>query len=507
MTRSRYQLLTVTGLLAGLVALGMVTLAGGAAPTAPAPAAPASAVPVLGSTVFCPDVRQDGALTTRLSVGAAPLPGRPDATGRVQLRALGASSTGTAPATSPATVLPVDAGAEVAIDLGAGIGDDAAVVTAAGSLAGGLQVEQSTRSPGPGDRGLAVLRCSAPGTEAWFVGGSTSVGDSALLVLANPDTVDAVVDVRGWSGEGVVDPRAGAGIVVPARARAAVRVDDLAPGRSLLALHLSAVRGRFVAALKHSRVVAGTSPAGVEWVPPSPPPALSVVLPGLPPGPGTRSVQVTNPGAEDTQVSLQLTTADGQFVPLGVQTVQVPAGTSVTRDVTAQLGQGAAAVAVLSDEVPVLATGFAVEGLTEIREIAYAGAAGPLTGPALVLDVTVGPGADTTLLLSALSGDGDVVVTPVPLPGNAGPSSAPRTVPVPGGRTATLRLSTLLPPGAPGRFAVVVAPLPGSAPVHAARYVQQAGAGGPLLAVQPLRSGTRSVLRPVVGAEPAAGTR
>jgi len=204
-------------------------------------------------------------------------------------------------------------------------------------------------------------------------------------------------------------------------------------------------------------------------------------------------------------VGLQLTGVDGQLAPEELSGIAVPAGTSVTRDLTAETAAGALAVAVTSSGPPVLAAALVEDGTGQpVREIAYAGAAGPLTGPALVPEVVVGPATTSTLLLSALGVDGEVVVTALPVPGTVGPLPSPRTLPVPGGRTVVLRLAELLPPGAQTRFAVSVAPAPGSGPVHVARSWQEAG---PQRSVTALRSGTSEVTRPAVRADPAAGTR
>lgn len=488
MTRPVAGLLGVVGLLAALV--GVAT---GLPVAVPAPV-PDTAVPVVGRTAVCPDVRQDAGLVSRVTVGIAMLAGATG--GSVVLRELDAAG-GQAP-------VPVSRGGDVALDLAGSVSEGGVVVRASGPSAGGLEVEQVTRGPGPAARGLAVLRCAAPTTDAWFVGGSAAGGSATTLVLANPDGADAVVDITAWSAQGPVDQRAGEGVVVPADARTLVPLQDLAPGRDLLAVRVTAVRGRVAPAVRHERA----GPAGVDWVPASLPPDRLVVLPGLPQGPGARSVQVTNPGREDAVISLQLTGADGQVAPPELAGLTVPAGSSVTRDLTAETALGALAVAVTSSGPPVLAAALVEDGTgAEVREIAYAGAAGPLSGPALVPEVVVGPSTSSTLLLSALGSDGEVVVTALPLPGTGAPLPSPRTLPVPGGRTVALRLAELLPPGSQTRFAVAVAPAPGSGPVHVARSWQEAVTGGPQRSVTALRSGTVEVTRPAVRADPAAGTR
>jgi hypothetical protein len=83
------------------------------------------------------------------------------------------------------------------------------VLAARGAVAAGLAAEHVRRVDDRALRGLTAVRCTAPGTSAWFVGGSTVVGDTAELVLVNAEDAPAVVDVGAWSSDGPVDPRPG----------------------------------------------------------------------------------------------------------------------------------------------------------------------------------------------------------------------------------------------------------------------------------------------------------
>jgi hypothetical protein len=487
---NRLSLLVVTLLLtAGAVAVER-------APHDPAAPARTTSAPVTGASVVCPDLRQQGdVLRTRVSAGVA----GSDVAGPGSLLAQPLRGKGT-----PAP-LPVDRPGQVAAGLGTDIDGDALVVTARGPLAAGLELEQVTRAVGGPNRGLAGLRCQPPSTDSWFVGGSTKVGDASLLVLANVDDAPAVVDVTVWTGAGPVDPRPGRGITVAARSRAAVALDTLAPDRDLLAVHVVVQRGRVASALRHARFD-GRVPRGVEWVPPALPPAASVVVPGLPQGPGRRVVLVTNPGPDPTIVQLQLTTDEAQFVPRGLDGVVVPAATTVATDITLLTDGTPAAVRVSSDGGPVLAGAFVYDsqGTSQVKEFAYAGSTGPLVGGALLTDLVLDRPTESTLLLTAPAGEAVVTVTPVPVVGQSGPLPPAKQVTVPGGRTLALRLSTFLPPGASGRFAVEVRPVR-AAPVYASRYLRERGDLGPLTTLLELRGAAQRVPLPAVVRDPAVG--
>lgn len=465
------RLVAVVAVLALLVGVGEATR------REPPPGPAATAVPLLGAAVVCPDV--DSAAVVAGASGTGP--------GTLRARTLG----------QPYGVLPVrEAGRVAVVDRAAGT----AVVAGTGSVAGGLGVELRTRDLDGPMRGLSAMRCGPAGTSSWSVGGATVAGDSAQLVLANADDSPALVDVTSWSASGPVERRPGRGIAVPARGRVVVELDELAPDRELLALHVEATRGRVAAAVRHSRAD-GRTPRGTDWVPLSPPPATEVLVPGLPAGPGRRTVVVTNPGSDETTVELDLLTDDGQ---VDLEPVVVPAGTSVAREVSEELEQTPAAVRVRSTGGPVLAAGF-VYDLQEgsVRELSWAGAAEPLRGPALLADVALSPPAEVTLLVSAPGEDAVVDLVPLEVVGQDLAPPPPRRLVVPGGTTLALRLSELLPPGTTARLALELRPSGG--PVVASRYVRERAGSGPLTAVLPVVAATGDVLQPAVRPDPLSG--
>ena len=489
MSRPSLSLLAVVALLA----------AGAAAVNAQPRSAPAAATArsadVIGATAICPDLRQDrDVLRTRVSAGVAVAAQGVQGTGTLLAQPL--SATG-----APAK-LPIDAPGQVAVDLGSTLDGDALEVSARGPLAAGLELEQITRGESGSSRGLAGLRCEAPKTEAWFVGGSTQVGDSLTLVMANPDDTPALVDVLAWSSAGPADPRPGRGISIPGRSRVAFPLDQVAPDKQWLAVHVVVQRGRVAAAIRHARLD-GHTPKGVEWVPQAQPPATTVVVPGLPQGPGRRILSVTNPGLDPTIVSLQLTTPTGQYVPTGMDALEVPAGTTLATELAPLTDKSAATVKVVSAGGPVIAGAF-VYDLQDgpVREISYAGSAQPLSGPALLTDVVINRPTESTLFLTALGAEATVDVTPVPIIGVDAPLPPAKRVTVPAGRTTAVKLSTFLPPGASRRLAVEVRPAPGSAPVYAARYLREHGSVGPLTTMLVLQGAAQRVSLPAVSRDP-----
>lgn len=482
--------------LAVVAALALGTGVTGSSPSPAPPAASAEQVEVVGSTAVCPDLQQTaGVLTTRTSVGVAPGPD----TGPGTIEAARVTGTG-----APLPI-PVRQPGQVAVGLGAGVSGDGLLVTATGSLAAGLEAEQVTRGEQGAARGLAGLRCEPPRTDTWFEGGGTLVGDVSVLVLANVDDTAATVDVAVFSSTGAVDPRPGRGITVAPHRRLVINLDTLAPDRARLAVHVKSVRGRVAAGLRHAKSV-GPVPQGVDWVPQAAAPARSVVVPGVPAGPGIRTLWITNPTTDDTVAQVQVTTQDGQFVPTEFAQVNVPAGTTVERRLDVLARNSALAVTVTSASAPVLAGALIVDLQGgPIREFAYAAGAAPLSGPALVTDLLINGPTESTLVLSAPQAAATVVVTPLRVLGTDGAVPPAKTVSVPAGRSAVLRLSTFFPPGTTARLAVDVRPSPTSGPVYGARYLSERGERGALTTLLVLRGPAQRVPRPLVARDPLVG--
>lgn len=205
------------------------------------------------------------------------------------------------------------------------------------AVLGGTQV-QSVQAPD--FSGLTASACSEPSSSAWLVGGATSVGRTSTLLLANPDAVDARVDLQIWGEDGPVASPGLSGIEVPAGGQVALALAGFAPGLTSPVVRVSARGGLVAAALQHS-VVRGLDAVGVETVAPSADPAPSVVIPGVRvvDSVGVNRtlaldgwedvapiVRVGVPGDTDAQVTLRVAPVSGEGEGTTLQ-VEVAAGT------------------------------------------------------------------------------------------------------------------------------------------------------------------------------------
>ena len=129
-------------------------------------------------------------------------------------------------------------------------------------------------------RGLAAASCQAPAADQWLVGGSTVLGNSAQLVVANPGATAAQVSVQAFGPSGPVE-LAGAGqfLVAPGAERALL-LEGVAAEQRNIVVNVSAAGGLITAHVQDSRLN-GFTPAGVDLVSAGTPPATRQVVGGL----------------------------------------------------------------------------------------------------------------------------------------------------------------------------------------------------------------------------------
>jgi Family of unknown function (DUF5719) len=370
-------------------------------------------------------------------------------------------------------------------------------VRGVGSLAPGLAAEQFMLASGPDFRGLVSTRCVAPARDFWFVGGSGEVGRRGRLVLSNPTSVPAVVDVSVWDESGPVDPPATKDIAIPARSQHLLLLDALDPTAERIGVAVSASQGRIAASLE-VRENDRLDPQGVTFIPAAAAPATEVVVPGVP-NHGDRTLRILAPGDSDAIVSLRLLGPDGPFSPVGQDVVTVPAGT--VAEVPIGEGAGEAAVSVeLASDVPVTASVRVVDARSDAApELAYTAATAAVDGPAPAL---LGPNRDglkTRLLLTAL-GDLPARATVRSLKTD-GTIAEEQTVDVPGESTVTVAVKAV--PKNPWTTVIVEPAEPGT--VTVTREIVGSDDDGALLDLLPLVAPVVTVQVPEVAGELPTG--
>ncbi|MBK9696072.1 MAG: hypothetical protein IPO80_01295 [Propionibacteriaceae bacterium] len=210
------------------------------------------------------------------------------------------------------------------------------VVTVPRSAAsGGVSVVAAQAGP---ERGLSAATCLAPVTEQWFAGVLANPSAQAQLVLANLDSTEAAVDVTVYGRSGRLSVAGSRGIVVAGNSLTTVSLAAAIAASDAVTLHVASSQGRVSAALRQ-RSWEGTTPLGAEWLPTAVAPARSLVIPGIPAGPGSRELVITNPGDRTASVNVDLLGTSGRSDIAGLEEVEVPAGATRTFDLTNGLAE------------------------------------------------------------------------------------------------------------------------------------------------------------------------
>ena len=200
--------------------------------------------------------------------------------------------------------------------------------------------------------GLAGASCVRTSTNSWLVGGATTPGASARLVLVNPGPVPVEARVRVHSPSGALTPESV--VAVGAQTSHSLLLEAEAANVEVLALHVEAT-GVGVAAFVQDSRLAGFIPDGTDWIVPTGPPSTQLAIPAIGPveaaAGATGMVRIV--ALEDAEVSLSLIDAQGEVPWPGVSSVRIEAGK--TADVVVP-DVGNAAVSI-SATAPVVAAG------------------------------------------------------------------------------------------------------------------------------------------------------
>jgi hypothetical protein len=200
--------------------------------------------------------------------------------------------------------------------------------------------------------------CSGPASSQWFVGASADITTKGRLIIVNSGLSDAVVDLNVFTENGKQPLRT---LNVPSKNYLVIAVDSLAPGDKTLTVNVLPRSGRI-----NSFVIdeqgKGLRALGGDFVNPINTPSRSLVIPAIPnqgkrPGQGAAPAHVLRlltPGEVDASVTVELLSADGVFIPVGLNSRAVSAGVVTEFTFSPKIYSSAFAVKITSTE-PVVA--------------------------------------------------------------------------------------------------------------------------------------------------------
>ena len=198
--------------------------------------------------------------------------------------------------------------------------------------------------------------CTGPATSQWFVGGTADITTRGRLMILNSGLSDAVVDVQSFTENGKQPLRT---ITVVSRSYLVITTDSLAPGDKYLVVHVAPRSGR-VNAFMIDEQSKGLSSLGGDLVNFAPTASKSMMIPAIPHQIKDRSaalphtLRVLTPGDVDANVTAEVLSADGVFVPVGLTSRSISAGIVTEFQITPKISSTVLAIRITSTE-PVVA--------------------------------------------------------------------------------------------------------------------------------------------------------
>ncbi|MEU5720028.1 DUF5719 family protein [Streptomyces sp. NPDC020403] len=351
----------------------------------------------------------------------------------------------------------------------------ALIGTATGRLAPGWTAQQTTMTSAGDARGLLGVSCTAPDTDFWFPGASTSEGRQDYVHLTNPDDTAAVADIELYGPEGPLKSDAAEGITVPPGGSVPLLVSTLTTeAADDVTVHVTTRAGRVGAVVR-----VGDEKAGSDWLAASADPAGTLVLPGIPSDATSVRLVAFAPGEADADVKVQLLGKNATFSPAGNDTLHIKSRMTASvdlKDVTRKEPGSLRLTPESGSGTPIVAALRVVRGSGAKQEIAYIPATGPVGPRASVADNRA---KGSVLSLTAPGATAKVKVTASA--GSEGGESTVTTYTVKAG--TTLEVTPEVPSGLKGAYALTVEPESGG-PVHAARTLTVAENGIDMFTVQ-----------------------
>ena len=220
-------------------------------------------------------------------------------------------------------------------------------------------------------RGFAASACRPPLAESWLVGGSAATGAADLVLLANPGSVPAVVQLTVFGASGPQTPPGGVDLVVAPNSQTVVPLAGLLLGEESPVVRVTAAGAPVQAALQAS-ITRTLVPGGVDQVGAIALPETRQIIPGVavtrtpgeaessfaasvvrvlsPASDASATVTVTAVGATGPTATISVPLVGGiptevalGTLPVGTYTVEVTSEAAVLAAVWQSIGSGAGA--------------------------------------------------------------------------------------------------------------------------------------------------------------------
>ncbi|MHA7277309.1 DUF5719 family protein [Arthrobacter sp. Hz1] len=166
--------------------------------------------------------------------------------------------------------------------------------------------------------GLAVGHCTAPGSDFWILGTSTTVGATAVLNLSNPSGTPATVDLELHGTNGPIEAGGTRGLLIAPGGTESIVLAGLATDQDQLAVRVLSDGGRVTGSIQQS-VLRELTPGGVELLQPAAPASSTQVIPGV--------------RVQDKDIADEVSAQDGYETAVPAVQVVVPGSTGAVLNV------------------------------------------------------------------------------------------------------------------------------------------------------------------------------
>ncbi|CAB4532818.1 MAG: hypothetical protein F2521_02825 [Actinobacteria bacterium] len=170
--------------------------------------------------------------------------------------------------------------------------------------------------------------CTGPATSQWFVGGTADITTKGRLIIVNSGLSDAIIDIQSFTENGKQPLRT---ITVVSKNYLIIPIDSLAPGDKNLTVHVAPRSGR-INAFMIDEQGKGLKALGGDLINFAPSASKSVMIPAIPHQivKNTKALphtlRILTPGDVDANVTAEVLSADGVFVPVGLTSRSISAG-------------------------------------------------------------------------------------------------------------------------------------------------------------------------------------
>ncbi|NYF15866.1 hypothetical protein HDC37_000678 [Microbacterium sp. AK009] len=287
------------------------------------------------------------------------------------------------------------------------VGPEAFTAEPANREAAALAAAGAATVSDPDLSGFAASACRPPLTESWLVGGSGTTGAADLVILTNPGSVPATVQLTLFGASGEQQPAGGADIVVRAGAQRVVPLAGLLLGEQSPVIRVTATGSPIQASLQTS-VTRTLQAAGIDQIGPIVAPSSEQVIAGVAVPAATEGegadegaetiVRVMAPAADDAgPISATVTVTDAATGASIGAPVVVPLepGVPLEAELTG-LTEGEYVVRVEAN-APVVAAAWHTSGFSQGSDFAWF-TPGPALGATALVAAPAGPVPVLTLV-------------------------------------------------------------------------------------------------------------